>query len=154
METRQRELSGSCSQDILATQLRTEGFDNEELISQFRQITGERAADCLKMVEKVINKRNLVCLLHDAIIHANEVGQPGEQQTETMDGNFPTRGSIYDKLMYSCIVGNYAFRKWKVTYWVGFFFIIPEVTRFFSFMLKFCFRWLFLAIWMYCNWKW
>lgn len=81
-------------------------------------------------------QRNLVCLLHNAIIYANEVGQPGEQQTETIEGNFPTRGSIYDELMYSCIVGNYAFRKWKVTYWVGFF-IIPEVTRFFfSFMLK------------------
>lgn len=121
-------MSGSCSQDILPTQLRTEDFDNEELISQFRQNTGESAADCLKMVEKVINKRNLVCLLHDAIIYANEVGQPGEQQTKTMEGNFPTRRSIYDKLMYSCIVGNFAFRKWKVTYWVGFF-IIPEVTR-------------------------
>lgn len=66
-------MSGSCSQDILPTQLRTEDFDNEELISQFRQNTGESAADCLKMVEKVINKRNLVCLLHDAIIYANEV---------------------------------------------------------------------------------
>lgn len=129
-------MSGSCSQDILPTQLRTEDFDNEELISQFRQNTGESAADCLKMVEKVINKRNLVCLLHDAIIYANEVGQPGEQQTKTMEGNFPTRRSIYDKLMYSCIVGNFAFRKWKVTYWVGFF-IIPEATQvFFSFMLK------------------
>lgn len=52
---------------------RTEGFDNEELIRQFRQITGESAADCLKMVEKVINQKNLVCLLHDAIIYANEV---------------------------------------------------------------------------------
>lgn len=52
-----------------------------------------------------------------------------------MEGNFPTRGSIYDKLIYSCIVGNYAFGKWKVTYWERFF-IIPEVTRFFSFMLK------------------
>lgn len=109
-------------------QLGTENFDNEELISQFRQNTGESAADCLKMVEKVINKRNLVCLLHDAIIYANEEGQHGEQQTKTMEGNFPTRRSIYDKLMYSCIVGNFAFRKWKVTYWVGFF-VIPEVTR-------------------------
>lgn len=80
-------------------------------------------------------QRNLVCLLHNAIIYANEVGQSGEQQTETIEGNFPTRGSIYDELMYSCIVGNYAFRKWKVTYWVGFF-IIPEVTRFFFFKVK------------------
>lgn len=111
-------------------QLGTENFDNEELISQFRQNTGESAADCLKVVEKVINKRNLVCLLHDAIIYANEVGQPGEQPTKTMEGNFPTRRSIYDKLMYSCIVGNFAFRKWKVTYWVEFF-VIPEVTRVF-----------------------
>lgn len=117
-------MSGSCRQ------LRTEGFDNEERINQFRQITGESAADCLKMVEKLINKRNLVCLLHDAIIYANEVDQPGEQQTETMEGNFPTRRSIYDKFMYSCIVDNYAFCKWMVTYWVEFF-IIPEVTRFF-----------------------
>lgn len=82
------------------------------------------------MVEKLINKRNLVCLLHDAVIYANEVGQPGEQQTETMEGNFSTRRWIYDKFMYSCIVGNYAFCKWMVTYWVEFF-IIPEVTRFF-----------------------
>lgn len=52
---------------------RTEGFDNEEPIRQFRQITGESAVDCLKMVEKVINQKNLVCLLHDAIIYANEV---------------------------------------------------------------------------------
>lgn len=73
--------------------------------------------------------------MHNAIIYAKEVGQPGEQQTETIEGSFPTRGSIYDKLMYSCIAGNNAFRKWKVTYWVGFF-IILEVTRFFFFYVK------------------
>nr|XP_034333807.1 uncharacterized protein LOC117691581 [Crassostrea gigas] len=68
----------------MATQVRTEDLDNEELISQFRQITGESAADCLEMAGKAINKRNLVCLLHNTIIYANEVGQPGEQLTETM----------------------------------------------------------------------
>lgn len=81
-------------------------------------------------------QRNLVCLLHKAIIYANEVGQPGEQQTDTIEGNFPTRGSIYDELMYSCIVGNYAFRKWKVTYWVGFFYYSRSYTVFFFFYIK------------------
>lgn len=81
-------------------------------------------------------QRNRVCLLHNAIIYANEEGQPGEQQTETIEGSFPTRGSIYDELKYYCIVGNYAFRKWKVTYWVGFFYYSGSYTFFFSFMLK------------------
>lgn len=76
-------------------------------------------------------QRNLVCLLHNAIIYANEEGQPGEQQTETIEGNFPTRGSIYDELMYSCIVGNYAFCKWG-----GIFYYSGSYTFFFSFMLK------------------
>lgn len=39
---------------------------------------------------------NLVCLMHNVIIYANEVGQPGEQLTETTVGSFPTRGSICD----------------------------------------------------------
>lgn len=64
---------------------RTEGFDNEELIRQFRQITGESAADCLKMVEKVINQKNLVCLLHGAIIYANEV-RPTCRAADRNDG--------------------------------------------------------------------
>lgn len=84
--TRQNELTGSAAR--MATQVRTEDLDNEELISQFRQITGESANDCLEMAGKAINKRNLVCLLHNTIIYANEVGQPGEQLTETMVGNF------------------------------------------------------------------
>lgn len=81
-------------------------------------------------------QRNLVCLLHNAIIYANEEDQPGEQQTETIEGNFPTRGSIYDELMYSCIVGNYAFCKWKVTYWVGFFLLFRKLHVFFFFYVK------------------
>lgn len=80
--TRQNELTGSAAR--MATQVRTEDLDNEELISQFRQITGESAADCLEMAGKAINKRNLVCLLHNAIIYANEVGQ--SRATDRNDG--------------------------------------------------------------------
>lgn len=54
-----------------------------------------------------------------------------------MEGNFPTRGSIYDKLSYSCIVGNYAFRKWKVTYWERFFYYSGSYTFFFFYVKSF-----------------
>lgn len=106
------------------------------------------------MAGKATNKRNLVWLLHNAIIYANEVGQPGEQLTETMVGNFPTRGSIYDiQVLWVIMLSG----KWKVTHRVFFFSIIPEVIRVFSFMLKVLFPvaifsthvWMFLfKMWM------
>ncbi|XP_062591420.1 uncharacterized protein LOC134252893 [Saccostrea cucullata] len=78
---RLNEVSGSAAR--MATQVRSEDLDTDELITQFRQITGESAADCLEMAGKVVTKINLIYLLHNAIVYANEVGQPGEPLNET-----------------------------------------------------------------------
>lgn len=56
-----------------------------QVISAFRELTGESEKDCLEMAGKENTERNLKCLLHFAIIQANELGQPNGQNLETIE---------------------------------------------------------------------
>ena len=68
----------------MASQLRTEDLDLEELKSHFKDLTGKKAEEILQLTGKELSRRNFVVLLHHGIIYANEKGQPGENLRETV----------------------------------------------------------------------
>lgn len=56
-----------------------------QVVSAFQELTGESEKDCLEMAGKENTEGNLKCLLHFAIIQANEFGQPDGQNLETIE---------------------------------------------------------------------
>lgn len=62
-----------------------EEMERSQVVSAFRDLTGESEKDCLEMAGREITDENLKCLLHLAIIHANEFGQPDGQNLETIE---------------------------------------------------------------------
>lgn len=56
-----------------------------QVVSAFREQTGDSEKDCLEMAGEENTEGNLKCLLHFAIIQANEFGQPYGQNLETIE---------------------------------------------------------------------
>lgn len=55
------------------------------MVSAIRDLTEESEKDCLEMAGRENTDENLKCLLHLAIFHANEFGQPDGQNLETIE---------------------------------------------------------------------
>ncbi|XP_061181440.1 uncharacterized protein LOC133189995 [Saccostrea echinata] len=62
-----------------------EDMPRGELISAFRELTGEDEKEILEMAQKEATEANLRHLLHYAIIQANEVGQPAAQTLQRLE---------------------------------------------------------------------
>ncbi|XP_062583975.1 uncharacterized protein LOC134245733 [Saccostrea cucullata] len=62
-----------------------EDMPRGELISAFRELTGEDEKEILDMAQKEATEANLRHLLHYTIIQANEVGQPASQTLQRLE---------------------------------------------------------------------
>lgn len=64
--------------------LSIEEMTRSEVISAFREITGEDEKEILELAQREVTDANLRHLLHFAIVHANEVGQPAAQNLQPL----------------------------------------------------------------------
>ncbi|XP_048759254.2 uncharacterized protein LOC125668862 [Ostrea edulis] len=65
--------------------LSIEEMTRSEVISAFREITGEDEKEILELAQREVTDANLRHLLHFAIVHANEVGQPAAQNLQPLE---------------------------------------------------------------------